>query len=157
MSSGGMEPYTIIGVVGAGACGPETAAVAARVGALIAGRGAAVVCGGLGGVMAAAAQGAAQAGGLVIGVLPGESRGAANPSVHIPIVTGLGHARNVVIVHTAQALVAVEGEYGTLSEISIALKLGKPVAALGRWSGLPGVLAAATPEEAVERVFEKLR
>lgn len=143
----------IIGVIGAGACDEKTGAVAERVGELIAERGAALVCGGLGGVMEAAARGAFNGGGVTIGVLPGDERTAANPYIKIPIVTGMGHARNVIIVHTAQALVAVAGEYGTLSEIAVALKTGKPVVALGGWGDIRGVIPETGPERAVERVF----
>ena len=147
---------TIVGVIGAGSCDEETAATAERVGELIAERGAALVCGGLGGVMEAAARGARGKGGLTIGILPGDSRLSANPYIVAPIVTDIGHARNVVITHTAQGLVAVSGGFGTLSEIAVALKLGKPVAVLGRWSVIKGTMPADSPEEAVEKVFSKL-
>lgn len=150
------RPMTMIGVIGAGQCGGETAGVAEKVGELIARRGAALVCGGLGGVMESAARGAIAAGGVTIGVLPGYDRLQANPYISIPIVTDLGHARNVVIAHSAQAIIAIDGEYGTLSEIAVGLKLGKKVVALGKWSGIQGVITAKNPEEAVEKVFEKL-
>jgi uncharacterized protein (TIGR00725 family) len=109
----------------------------------------------MGGVMAAACQGAQSAGGLTLGVLPGLSATDANPHVDIPIVTGLGEARNVVIVRTALAVIAVGGEFGTLSEIAFALKLGRPVIGLGTWElakgGRPNqaIVKAQTPEEAV--------
>jgi uncharacterized protein (TIGR00725 family) len=104
--------------------------IAGRLGSLLARAGAVVVCGGLGGVMRAAAEGARDAGGLTIGILPGACAGDADPSIVIPVVTDLGHARNVVLVHTSEALVAVRGSYGTLSEIALALKIGVPVAAV---------------------------
>ncbi|MDH5509857.1 MAG: TIGR00725 family protein, partial [Nitrospinota bacterium] len=118
---------TVIGVVGAGSCDEKIDRLAHRVGELIAKRGAAMVCGGLGGVMEAASRGAAENGGVTIGVLPGGGREDANPYINLPLVTDMGHARNVIIAHTAQALIAISGGYGSLSEISIGLKLGKPV------------------------------
>jgi uncharacterized protein (TIGR00725 family) len=127
-----------IGVSGAGGAqgaGADDAALAAArvVGETIARAGAVLVTGGLGGVMEAAARGAAEAGGMTVGILPGERAGDANPWIAIPVVTDLGHARNVILVHTAEALVAVGGSYGTLSEIALALKIGVPVAAVGSW------------------------
>ncbi len=147
----------MIGVVGAGLCDSKTGELAEKVGELIARRGAAMVCGGLGGVMEHAAKGAFNNGGLTIGILPGGRREDCNPFIKVPIVTDMGHARNIIIAHTAMALIAVEGEYGTLSEISIALKLGKPVACLGKYSGMSGTLSATTAEEAVGAIFEKLQ
>lgn len=146
----------IIGVIGAGRCGAETAAVAESVGQEIAGRGAMLVCGGLGGVMEATCRGAKAAGGLTIGILPGDSHRDANPFVDIPIVTGLDHARNVLVVRTAQAVIAVGGAYGTLSEIGLALKLGRPVIGLNTWElarhGVAEtvIINAASPAKAVE-------
>ena len=141
-----------ISVIGAASCDAATAAQARRLGALLAGRGWEVVCGGGGGVMAAACQGAREAGGRTIGILPGNDPGAANPYVDVPIATGLGIARNVLVVLNGEAAVAVAGGAGTLSEIGLALKLGRPVAALGHYGGLPGVRAVASPEEAAEAV-----
>lgn len=146
----------VIGVIGAGSCGPKTAEQAERLGELLAGRGAVIACGGLGGVMEAVSRGAALAGGVVVGILPGPDKGSANRYVTIPVATNMGHARNVIIAHTADALVAVEGEHGTLSEIAVGLKLGKPVVAIGGWSRLDGVTAADSPEDAVEKVFSIL-
>jgi hypothetical protein len=146
----------IIGVIGAGSCGSRTAAQAERLGELLAKRGAVVACGGLGGVMEAVSCGASRAGGVVVGILPGPDKSAANRYVTISVATGMGHARNVIIAHTADALVAVEGEHGTLSEIAVGLKLGKPVVAMGRWSRMDGVTPADSPEDAVEKVFSIL-
>lgn len=149
----------IVGVIGAGTCDTKTAALAEAVGRGLAERGAAVVCGGLEGVMAAACRGAKSAGGLTIGILPGNSRADANPWVDIPIATGLGEARNIIIVRTAQAIIAVGGEYGTLSEIAFALKLGVPVVGLNTWQLaregqiVPAFAAVQTPELAVERAL----
>jgi uncharacterized protein (TIGR00725 family) len=123
----------IVAVIGGGRCSEEVAQVAESVGRELARRGAALVCGGLGGVMKAACRGAKSEGGLTIGILPGFSHHDANPHVDIPIVTGMGEARNVIVVRTAQAVIAVDGEFGTLSEIAHALKLGIPVVGLNTW------------------------
>jgi uncharacterized protein (TIGR00725 family) len=123
----------IVAVIGDGSCSAENARLAEDVGRLLAEKGAAVVCGGLGGVMEAACRGAKSAGGLTIGILPGRARQDANPYVDIPIVTGMGEARNVIVVSSGQSVIAVSGGYGTLSEIAHALKLGIPVVGLGSW------------------------
>ena len=137
----------MIGVIGAGTATAAGYEIARQVGCLIAEAGAVLVCGGLGGIMEAACRGACEAGGQTLGLLPGPEAAQANPWVP----TNLGHARNVIIAHTALALIAVEGEFGTLSEMAIGLKLGKPVVALESWPGLPGVFYAKTPAEAVAR------
>ena len=124
----------IIAVIGGGDCSPEEAAVAEEVGREIARRGTVLVCGGMGGVMEAACRGADSEGGITIGILPGQTRQAANPYVQIPIVTGLGYARNVAVVKTAQAIIAIDGSYGTLSEIGHALQDRIPVVGLNTWS-----------------------
>lgn len=140
---------TIIGVIGDSAPAPETAALAEEAGAEIARAGAVLVCGGLGGVMQAAARGAKEAGGLTVGVLPTYDAASANAFIDIPVVTGMGHARNVVIAATAHALIAMAGAHGTLSEIAIGLKLGKRVISLGRDESPAGVVPAANAREAV--------
>ncbi len=122
-----------IAVIGGGICTPEEARVAETIGRELAQRGATLVCGGLGGVMEAACRGARQAGGLTVGILPGTSRHEANEHVIVPVVTGMGEARNAVVVRSAQAVIAVGGEYGTLSEIALALKMGIPVIGIGTW------------------------
>lgn len=122
-----------IGIVGEGVCSGRTARDAERVGGLVAAAGAVLVCGGLGGVMEAAARGAAGAGGTVVGLLPGFRRADANRWVTIPIVTGMDQARNILVVRSSDALVAIGGMYGTLSEIAMALKLGVPVVGLRTW------------------------
>jgi len=147
---------TIIGVIGAGRATASGEELAVRVGGLIAERGGVLVCGGLGGIMQAASRGCYDADGEVLGVLPGNSAATANPYVTIPIVTNMGHARNIIIAHTADALIAIEGEYGTLSEIAISLKLGKPVVQLDSWLQIDTGLRAETPEQAVEMVFNAL-
>ena len=143
-----------ITVVGAGRCDQATALIAERVGSEIARRGGVLICGGLGGVMEAAARGAKAAGGLTIGILPGERADDANPHIDIPIATDLGHARNVVNVRAADAVVSVGGSYGTVSEIALALKMGVPVVAIAPPIELKGLVLVDSPETAVERAFE---
>lgn len=143
----------IVAVIGAGNATAQGEASAYRIGQLLAEAGVVLVCGGLGGVMLAASRGCAEAGGTVIGILPGSDAADANPYVTLPIVTNMGHARNVMIAHTAQALIAVEGEYGTLSEMAIGLKLGKPVVQLDSWSQLAEALVVISPEQAVAAVL----
>jgi len=143
-----------ITVVGAGQCDQATASTAERVGMEIARRGGVLVCGGLGGVMEAAAKGAQAAGGVTIGILPGERADDASPFIDIPIATGLGQARNVVNVAAADAVIAVSGGYGTLSEIALALKMNIPVIGLESWTISEDILRAGSPEEAVARAFE---
>lgn len=145
-----------VAVCGAGCCDGPTAEVARQIGRLLAASGALLLCGGLGGVMAAACRGAHEAGGLTIGLLPGSDPNEANPDVDIPIATGMGQARNVVLVLAAETVIAVGGEAGTLSEIALALKVGRPVIGLGTWhltrsDGAPEsrIRYASTPEEAV--------
>jgi len=145
----------IIGVIGAGAADGETFLRAEETGRLIALNGYLLVCGGLGGVMEAAAKGAKAAGGTTLGILPQADRQSANPYIDIPVVTGFGEGRNVIIVRTADLLIAVGGEYGTLSEIAFALKMGKPVIGIATWE-IPGVRKAATPVEAMGMAQELL-
>jgi uncharacterized protein (TIGR00725 family) len=151
----------IVGVIGSdGEIGEEQRKNAEDVGRLTAGRGAPIVCGGLGGVMEAACKGAKSAGGLTIGILPTLEKEAANEYVDIPVATGMSVARNVIIVRTADVLIAVGGRYGTLSEIAHALSMGKRVVSLQSWKELDtdsapeNLVFASTPEEAVELAFE---
>ncbi len=134
----GLGRPALAGVIGAARADEATLALAEQVGRLLAEAGCTVVCGGLGGVMEAAARGARLAGGDVIGILPGPSTADANPYVTHPVATNMGHARNVILVHTADFLVAVGGEAGTLSEVALGLKTGKPVLSLRSWD-IPGV------------------
>ncbi|MBW2040136.1 MAG: TIGR00725 family protein [Deltaproteobacteria bacterium] len=122
-----------IGVIGAGKCPSEVYEIAREVGGEIARRGFSLVCGGLGGVMEAACRGAKEAGGTTIGILPTSNRMDANPYVDLVIPTGLGHARNILVVQASDALVAIDGGAGTLSEIAIALKVGKPIVGIRTW------------------------
>jgi uncharacterized protein (TIGR00725 family) len=150
----------LIGVIGAGQCDAQTYALAEQVGRELAQRGAVVVCGGLGGVMEAACRGAKSAHGLTIGILPGMSYREANDYVDIPIVTGLNEARNVVVVRSSRAVIAVGGEFGTLSEIAYALKFGIPVIGLGTWQLVKngalarGIIEATSAREAVDKALE---
>lgn len=145
-----------VAVIGGGDVGPEIAHLALEVGRELARLGAVLLCGGLGGVMAAAAQGVREAGGVSLGILPDPDRRRANPFLTYALATNLGHARNPVIVHSADALIAVDGGYGTVSEAAIALKLGKPVVALQVSWDLPGLQRASTPQEAVALVWKAL-
>ncbi len=144
----------IISVIGAGSCKKKTYSMAEDVGRLVAQHSAILLTGGLSGVMEAASKGAKEAGGTVIGILPGFSKEDANAYVTIPIITGLSHARNVIVVRSADAVIAVDGEYGTLSEIAIALKLGKPVIGINTWDNIEGVVKADNAEDAVAKAIE---
>jgi uncharacterized protein (TIGR00725 family) len=128
---------------------------AESVGRELAARGTVVVCGGLGGAMEAACRGAKEAGGTTVGLLPGLDRRDANPYVDVAVPTGLGEARNALVVRAADALVAVGGGYGTLSEIGLALRTGKRVVGLGTWE-IEGIEPVSSPEEAVETVLGRL-
>jgi uncharacterized protein (TIGR00725 family) len=146
-----------IAVIGSDrSCADETAALARAVGQEIGRQGAVLVCGGRGGVMEAACQGAKAQQGITVGILPGPDRREANPYVDIPIATGLGEARNAIVVRSADAVIAVSGGYGTLSEIGLALKMGRPVIGLGTWElsqrGRPSsaIIQAADAAQAVE-------
>lgn len=146
----------VIGVVGSGDTDKRHDPLAMEVGSLIARHGAMMVCGGLSGIMEAASRGAAQAKGTTIGILPGSDKREANPHITIAIPTGLGVARNVLVVRTADALVALPGGPGTLSEIALALNVGKPVVDLGDWK-IEGTRAATTAQEAVALALDLCR
>ncbi len=143
-----------ISVIGAGTCDQDTYAIAENIGKLIAHKGATLVTGGLGGVMEAASKGANEGEGTVIGILPGFNNADANKYVTVPLATGLSHARNVIVVRSADAVIAVAGGYGTLSEIAIALKLGKPVIGINTWENIEGVVKADNAEDAVAKAIE---
>ena len=148
-----------VAVIGGGQCSPHEAQLAEAVGRELVKRGAILICGGLGGVMEAACKGASSEGGVTIGILPGDNRQAANPYVQIPIVTGMGYARNVAVVKSAQAVIAIGGSYGTLSEISHALHSGIPVIGLNTWSLSrnseqdKSIILAQNPAEAVNKAL----
>ncbi|HBD08185.1 MAG TPA: TIGR00725 family protein [Syntrophobacteraceae bacterium] len=145
-----------IGVIGAGSCSDETASLACQVGGEIARRGGVLVCGGLGGVMQAAARGAKEFGGLTVGILPGPSVTEANPYIDVPVATNMGQARNAIIVQTVQALIAVAGGFGTLSEMALALKIGKTVVTLWPQFDIAGVRRVETAQEAMDVVLQQL-
>jgi len=154
-----------VAVSGGGADPPQDALAAAEeVGRRLAEAGVTVVCGGLGGVMDAAARGAAEAGGVVIGVLPGDDPAAANPHCTHVVATGIGQARNLAVVASGDGVIAIGGEWGTLSEIAFARRLGRPVVALRTWTlrgvgameEAPGIVTADDPEAAVAALLELL-
>ncbi len=148
-----------IALVGPGEATPAEAHAAEEAGAAVAEAGAVLVCGGLGGVMEAACRGARSRRGLTVGLLPGLDRDEANGWVTVAVPTGLGEARNALVVRAADALVAIGGGWGTLSEIALARKAGKLVAGVGSWAlesaGEPAVLAAADAGEAVRWALER--
>jgi uncharacterized protein (TIGR00725 family) len=146
-------PY--VAVVGPGEASTEELHAAEEVGAGLAAAGAVVVTGGLGGVMEAACRGARSRRGRTVGILPGEDRDAANGWVEIALATGLGELRNGLVVRAADAVVAVGGGHGTLSEVALALKLGRPVIGIGTWD-VHGVEHVSTPEEALARIASML-
>ena len=148
-----MKRKPVIAVIGGNHCSAKIARVAEEVGRLIAERGARLVCGGLGGVMEAAARGAKSAGGETIGILPGDTWKDANPFIDIPIATGLGYARNILVVRAADAVIAINGNYGTLSEVAFSLIEKKPIVSLESWEVDPGIHKAKDSKEAVELVF----
>ncbi|MGB3680958.1 MAG: TIGR00725 family protein [Rubrobacteraceae bacterium] len=145
-------PY--IAVIGAGDATGDLYERAYEVGKRVAGRGGIVVCGGLGGVMEAAAKGATETGGVAIGVLPDEDRKRANEYLSYSVATGVGQARNLAVVCSADTVIAVGGGYGTLSEIGLAMKVGRPVVSLESWELGDHVVYASSPEKAVETAFD---
>lgn len=151
----------IIGVIGSGYCPPELAKIAEEVGKLIAEKRAILICGALKGVMEATCRGAKQAGGITIGVIPGFSKKEANPYVDIPIVTGMDQGRNIIIIRSSDAVIAIGGGYGTLSEIAFALKLNIPVVGIKTWilskeggREIKDLIVAETPQDAVEKAIK---
>ena len=156
-----MERPKYISVIGASICDEETASLAEEVGRLVARTGAVLICGGLGGVMEAACRGAKAEGGTTIGILPGVSHSEGNPHLDYSVCTGIGYARNLAVAISGDAVIAVSGDYGTLSEIALAAKAGRPVVLLESWDirrdgGIPeGITVALTPAEAVSRALVK--
>ena len=156
-----MEPVDAVGgpagpyvaVVGPGRATGEIYERAREVGRLVAGRGGIVVCGGLGGVMEAAARGAREGGGTALGILPDEDRARANGYLSFSVVTGIGQARNLAVVCSGDVVVVVGYGYGTLSEVGLALKVGRPVVSLGGWELGDSVAVLGTPGAAVEAAF----
>jgi uncharacterized protein (TIGR00725 family) len=155
-----ISPSLRVAVCGASEPTPEQAALAEAVGAGLARNGAIVLCGGLGGVMEAVCRGAQGAGGLTVGIVPSRDAHTANRYVSIPIATGINEARNLVIVNSAQAVIAIGGGWGTLSEIAFARRAGLAVFGLDTWvtgNDVPLVNVVQTPEEAVERALAAAR
>jgi uncharacterized protein (TIGR00725 family) len=152
----------VIAVIGSGTCSEDVSRVAYAVGRLIAENGGIVVTGGRTGVMEAASRGAHDAGGLVVGILPGLDASEANSAVDIAIPTGMGQLRNGLVVNAGEAIIAISGEWGTLSEVGFALKTGKPVIGLHTWEptiggqSRDGIVRADTPEAAVREAFERI-
>jgi uncharacterized protein (TIGR00725 family) len=151
-----MHNSIYIGVIGAGLCPDRTYDLARDVGFEIGKNGWTLVCGGLEGVMEGAAKGCTEAGGMTIGILPGLDRYAANPYIRVPIPTGLGDGRNLLVVRASDILVAIAGGHGTLSEIALALKTEKPVIGLETWNDINGVLYASDYRDAIQKIKEIL-
>lgn len=147
-------PRDFIAVIGAGVTDEPTLEIAEEVGRLIAKRDSVLICGGLGGVMEAAARGVKSGGGITVGILPQNHKDGANPYIDLPIATGFGEGRNMIIVRTADAIIAVGGGHGTLSEIAFGLKTGKPVIGIKTWD-IEGVMKAGNAKEAVDMAFLK--
>jgi len=146
----------LVAVIGSSSCSAEVAAWAETVGRLLAERGAVLLCGGLGGVMEAAARGAKQRGGLTVGILPGADPGEANPYIDVPLATGMGEMRNALIVRAAQAAIAIGGGWGTLSEIAMAQRIKTPV--VGLHDAFPAAIdipRVSSPEAAVAWALEQ--
>lgn len=146
----------IIGVIGGRRVDKTLLNEAEKVGRLVAQKEIVLVCGGLSGVMEAVAKGARSEGGITVGILPQEHKRDANEYIDIPIVTGLGIGRNVIIARTADVLISIGGEYGTLSEIAFALQMGKPVIGIRTWD-IKGVIKADNAEDAVDRALALLK
>ena len=157
-----MKEKLFVSVIGASKCSAKEARLAEEVGRELAKRGAVVICGGLTGVMEAACRGARSEGGLTVGILPGTNRNDANPYVDIPILTGMGYTRNPVVVRTGQAVIAIGGKYGTLSEIAYALQEKIPVIGLGTWKLATGkskdesIVIAKDASDAVDKALESI-
>ena len=143
------EDKVQVAIIGAGRADDNLFALACRTGYLAAARSWTVLCGGMGGVMEGASKGAHEGGGVVVGILPGRSKGQGNRYLTVALPTGMGEGRNVVIAQSADVLIAIGGEYGTLSEMALGLKMGKTVISLRSWVPDTSVLLAESPEEAI--------
>ena len=152
-----MTRKPLIAVIGGGECPERISKMAEEVGRLIAERGARLLCGGLGGVMEAAARGAKTGGGETVGILPGSDPDEANPYIDIPIATGLGYVRNVLIVRAADGVIAVNGKSGTLSEVAFSMIEKKPLISLESWEPDATIQKAKDAHESVEMVFKLIR
>jgi uncharacterized protein (TIGR00725 family) len=152
-----MRTANYVGVIGAGACSETLYQLATDLGAEIGKRGWALICGGLEGVMEGAAKGCFEAGGMTVGILPGHTKESANPYIRVPIPTGLGEGRNLLVVRCSDALVSIAGGYGTLSEIALALKMNKPVIGLETWQDINGIHYVSDCNEAIQMVTQLLQ
>lgn len=148
---------TVIGVIGASEASSDERETALEVGRQIAGKGAVLLCGGAGGVMEAACMGAHSKGGLTIGIIPGASKSDANRYVDIPVVTEMGHGRNIIVASSCDAVIAIGGGFGTLSEIAFALRLKIPVVGIRTWDVSSEIKKATGPDEAVDMAVELAR
>jgi uncharacterized protein (TIGR00725 family) len=146
-----------IGVIGAGVCSDEVSRLAGDVGEGIAKAGAVLVCGGMGGVMEAACKGAKRQNGVTVGILPGTDKGQANAFVDYPISTGLGEGRNLLVVRNSDAIIALPGEFGTLSEIAFSLRMGKPIVGLSTWQVSDKIIQAKNAAEAVSIALDRAK
>lgn len=145
---------SVIGVIGAGDATQEDCNIAEAVGKEIASKQYTLLCGAMGGVMEAACRGAKSMNGTTIGILPGTSKQECNPYIDYPIVTGMGHGRNVIVAGSSDAIIAIGGSYGTLSEIAFALRLKIPIIGINTWDVSPDIKKAHTPEIAVDMAIE---
>ena len=152
-----MKKKTIIGVIGSSSCSMSVSEIAFMIGMEIARRDAMLLCGGMGGVMESACKGAKEGKGITIGILPGDNKESANAYVDIPIVTGIGEARNVIIAHSADAIIAIAGRYGTLSEIAFALRFDVPVVGIATWNIDIPILKAKNPKQAVDMALSAIQ
>jgi len=146
-----------IGVIGAGECLDAAYQLARNIGFEIGKRGWVLICGGLGGVMEGAAKGCSEADGMTVGILPGLNKESANPYINIPISAGLGEGRNLLVVRASDVVISISGGYGTLSEIALALKIGKPVIGIDTWKDIKGVHYVSDHHEAIQKVVQLLK
>jgi len=147
----------VIAVIGAGKCSKKLQDMAAEVGRYIAENGGVLVCGGLGGTMEGAARGAKEAGGTTIGIIPTDNKAHANEFIDYVIATGIGHARNIIVVNSADAIVALPGKYGTLSEMAFALNAGKPIVSVSSWKLGDEIRQVEDPIEAAKIALDMAR
>ena len=152
-----LERKPMVAVIGAGKCSKKLRDMAAKVGQHVAENGGVIVCGGMGGIMEGAARGAREAGGTTIGILPTDNKEDANEFIDYVIPTGFGEARNIMVVRTADAVVAFPGKYGTLSEMAFALLAGKPVISVSAWKLGDEIRQVADPLEAAKLAMELAR
>ena len=146
----------LIGIIGAGQCDNHIYTLARETGSAVAQSGYGMVCGGLGGVMEAAARGCKENGGLTVGIIPQKKAGFANEFIDIVIPTGMGIMRNLLVVRSAAGLIAIDGKYGTLSEIAFALQLGKPLVGLETWDISEQIETAENPVQAVDKLVKMI-